>query len=83
MPNTVLSSPDYTEAIQAIEDHTAEILNARESTTDIELLLRRLYRRGLLDPTIYQEAITHLNIIRRGLELGQKYARRQRRNPLP
>lgn len=71
----------YTEAVQLVEDHIAAILDARESCTDIELLLRRLNRRGLLDAGAYQEAISHLNEIRRGLEIGQKYARRIRRSP--
>lgn len=81
VPNTAPTDA-YSEAVQVVEDHIAAILDARESCTDIELLLRRLRRRGLMDDAAYQEAITHLNVIRRGLELGQKYARRVRRSPL-
>ena len=81
MPSTAPTDHSYSEAVQVIEDHTAEILNARESCTDVELLLRALARRGYVDAPTYQEAMTHLNAVRRGLELGHKYARRARKRP--
>jgi hypothetical protein len=76
------SDPNYVEAVQAIEDHTAEILDGRESCTDLELLMRGLCRRGYLDGQGYQDALTHLNKIRHALELGRKYAGRARKAPL-
>lgn len=75
--------PSYVDAVQTIEDHTAEILNGRESCLDLELLLRSLARWGKLDMKEYQDAMNHLGAIRRGLELGRRYAQRARRNPVP
>lgn len=73
---------DHAEAVQRIEDHTAEMLDARESCTDLELYLRAMARRGLVDAPSYDAALSHLNRIRRALELGRVYAGKARRSPL-
>ena len=73
---------DYAEAVQRIEDHTAEMLEARDACTDLELLARSLARRGALDAQGYDAVLSRLNLIRRALELGRTYAGRARRQPV-
>ncbi len=78
----ITTGRDYNEAVADVENHTAEILDARESCTDVELFVRSIYRRRLIDDAAYQEMLTHLARIRRGVELGHRYVKRARENPI-
>ena len=81
MPTTA-NAHDYNEAVQNIEDHTAEILDGRESCTDIELFARAMRRRCYISEDAYQELLTHIGKVRRGLELGHRYVKRARSQPI-
>lgn len=65
--------------IEKIEDHIAEILNAREAVVDIEVFVLGQARRGHIDQQAMTDLLSKIDTVRIGIKRGHDFGRKVRR----
>lgn len=67
-----------TEYLSKIEDHIGAILEARWALIDLEVLVGSSLRQSKLPQREQEEILGMLSKVRRGVDLGHEYAKRER-----